>query len=230
MSGDYIKLDRGILQWEWYGNINTCRLFIHCLLKAYWKDTRIEGKVIPRGSFISSIGNLAIETGLTTSEIRTALKHLKLTNELTSKGTNRNTVFTVTNYDLYQSNDKQNDKQIANKSQPIDNPLTTNEEYKEREEYKEITPKGVTKKFFPPTVKEVAEYCRQRANNVNAVQFVDFYSSKGWMVGKNKMKDWKAAVRTWEQRSKGGTNDTNGRKTGAAKEEWNPSEHWGRFD
>lgn len=230
MSRDYIKLDRGILQWEWYGNINTCRLFIHCLLKAYWKDTRIEGKVIPRGSFISSIGNLAIETGLTTSEIRTALKHLKLTNELTSKGTNRNTVFTITNYDLYQANDKQNDKQLTNKSQPINNPLTTNEEYKEGEEYKEITPKGVTKKFIPPTVDEVTEYCRQRANNVNAVQFVDFYSSKGWMVGKNKMKDWKAAVRTWEQRSKGGINDTNGRKAGTVKEEWNPSEHWGRFD
>lgn len=54
------------------------------------------------------------------------------------------------------------------------------------------------RKFVPPTVEEVDDYCWERQNNVDAQQFVDFYESKGWMVGKNKMKDWKAAVRTWE--------------------------------
>ena len=54
-------------------------------------------------------------------------------------------------------------------------------------------------RFTPPTVDEVREYCFERMNNVDAEAFVDFYSSKGWMVGKNKMKDWKAAVRTWEK-------------------------------
>ena len=53
--------------------------------------------------------------------------------------------------------------------------------------------------FVPPSVEEVTEYCTSRNNNVDAQMFVDFYSSKGWMVGKNKMKDWKAAVRTWER-------------------------------
>lgn len=55
-------------------------------------------------------------------------------------------------------------------------------------------------RFAPPTVEEVKAYCEERQNNVNAQQFVDFYSAKGWMVGRNKMKDWKACVRTWEQR------------------------------
>lgn len=54
--------------------------------------------------------------------------------------------------------------------------------------------------FIPPSVEDVRAYCTERHNNVNAERFVDFYSSKGWMVGKNKMKDWKAAVRTWEKR------------------------------
>ena len=54
-------------------------------------------------------------------------------------------------------------------------------------------------RFVPPTVEEVAAYCKERGNNVDPEQFVDFYSSKGWMIGKNKMKDWKAAVRTWEK-------------------------------
>ena len=55
-------------------------------------------------------------------------------------------------------------------------------------------------RFTPPTVEEVAEYCKERGNSVNAQRFVDFYACKGWKVGRNPMKDWKAAVRTWEQR------------------------------
>ena len=57
--------------------------------------------------------------------------------------------------------------------------------------------------FVPPTVDDVKQYCRERKNIVDAEQFVNFYSSKGWMVGKNKMRDWKAAVRTWEKNSGG---------------------------
>lgn len=63
-------------------------------------------------------------------------------------------------------------------------------------------PKKSTK-FIPPTVEEVAAYCRERNNRVDASRFVDFYTTKGWMVGKNKMKDWKSAVRTWERNSSG---------------------------
>ena len=56
-------------------------------------------------------------------------------------------------------------------------------------------------RFTPPSVEEVAAYCQERGNGVDAARFVDFYSSKGWMVGKSKMKDWKAAVRNWERSS-----------------------------
>ena len=62
--------------------------------------------------------------------------------------------------------------------------------------------KPVSKRFKPPTVDEVRAYCQERKNNVNPEAFVDFYESKGWMVGKNKMKDWKASVRTWERGDK----------------------------
>lgn len=55
------------------------------------------------------------------------------------------------------------------------------------------------KTFKPPTIEEVKAYCDERNNGVNPNKWYDFYSSKGWMVGKNKMKDWKAAVRTWEE-------------------------------
>ena len=55
------------------------------------------------------------------------------------------------------------------------------------------------KKFTPPTVEEVREYCLERKNSVDPETFINFYESKGWFVGKNKMKDWRACVRTWER-------------------------------
>jgi len=58
------------------------------------------------------------------------------------------------------------------------------------------------KRFIPPTLEEVKKYCIERNNSVDPQRFIDFYSSKGWMVGKNKMKDWKASVRTWERERK----------------------------
>ncbi|MBQ0112391.1 MAG: phage replisome organizer N-terminal domain-containing protein [Bacteroidales bacterium] len=67
---------------------------------------------------------------------------------------------------------------------------------------KEKDNRAKSTRFVPPTLDEVKEYCLERGNQVNAERFIDFYSSKGWMVGKNKMKDWKAAVRTWEQDKK----------------------------
>lgn len=56
--------------------------------------------------------------------------------------------------------------------------------------------------FAPPSLEELKKYCEERKNSVNPQNFLDFYSSKGWMIGKNRMKDWRAAVRTWEGREK----------------------------
>lgn len=178
MDNSYIKLSRKIMQWEWYKNEHTKNVFIHCLLKAYWKDTKIEGKIIPRGSFVSSVGKIAEELSLTPMEVRTALKHLNLTNEITSKGTSRNTVFTVTNYDLYQANEQAeqqtdnkqitskeqtNNEQITNEQQTNNKPLTTNEEYKEYKEQEEIKEvKKGKKDTYLDERKQIIEYLNQR--------------------------------------------------------------------
>ena len=61
--------------------------------------------------------------------------------------------------------------------------------------------KKTAKRFTPPTVEEVRAYCLERGNAVDPERFVDFYASKGWKVGNQGMKDWKACVRTWEKRS-----------------------------
>lgn len=57
--------------------------------------------------------------------------------------------------------------------------------------------------FVAPSVEEVSAYCKERNNGIDPQSFIDFYDSKGWMIGKNHMKDWKAAVRTWERRHGG---------------------------
>lgn len=128
---DYIKLHRSILEWEWYRNINTKVLFIHMLLKANWKEGKFEGKVIPRGSFVSSVPKLAEETELTVREVRTGISHLKTTGEVTCKSYSKFTVFTVKNYDAYQVSDAQNDRQATDKRHSNDILTTTIEEKKE---------------------------------------------------------------------------------------------------
>ena len=75
------------------------------------------------------------------------------------------------------------------------------------------------KRFIPPTVDEVAAYCQERGNSLDPDAFVDFYASKGWMVGKNLMKDWKAAVRTWERSEGRGTSGAGNRVQPRATEE-----------
>lgn len=78
---------------------------------------------------------------------------------------------------------------------------------------------GKAKRFIPPTVEEVESYCSERGNGIDAQSFIDFYESKGWMIGKNKMKDWKAAVRTWEwSRNKNSTE-----KSKTVFDEWRES-------
>jgi hypothetical protein len=122
----WIKIHRQLEDWEWYTNIPVKTLFIHCLLKANHKDNQWQGIVIKKGSFVTSYENLSIETGLTVRQIRTALNKLKMTGEVTHKGQSRYSIITINNWNLYQDNDKQNDKQMTNERQTNDKQTTTN--------------------------------------------------------------------------------------------------------
>ena len=86
---------------------------------------------------------------------------------------------------------------------PVETPDIIRHKTKTKTKTEKKTTDVVPKNFVPPSVEEVRTYCFSRRNGVDPERFVDFYSAKGWMVGKNKMKDWKACVRTWERREKG---------------------------
>ena len=96
-------------------------------------------------------------------------------------------------------NDRQRPSTTDDDRQRID---TDNDSDSDTDIYKDINsplPPSKGKRFVKPTVEEVRAYCSERGNKVSAEDFVDFYESKGWMIGKSPMKDWKACVRTWER-------------------------------
>ena len=102
----FVKLHRSMLSWEWFKDDKTAHFFIYCLLRCNWEDGNFQGVKVKKGQFISTVRHMADESGLTVQEVRTALKHLKLTHELTQEVThlpsNRFSLISVVNWDLYQ--------------------------------------------------------------------------------------------------------------------------------
>lgn len=142
MAG-HIKIDRKILNWEWYGESNMVHVFLHLLIKANYADSRFKGILVKRGQVIVGRTKLAATLGLSEMQIRNCLNKLKSTNEITIKSTNKYSIVTICKYDDYQS-DKRKDnqqethqinQQVSNK-QPTDNQQTTTskEEYKNNKE------------------------------------------------------------------------------------------------
>lgn len=128
MNEGYIKLSRKMLSWEWYSDINTKVLFIHLIFKANWKDGRFQGVEVPRGSLVTSLGNLSKETGLSIQQVRTSLKHLKSTGELTYHRHKNFGVISIKNYCLYQDVNTLDNKLSTDLQQTSNKPLTTIEE------------------------------------------------------------------------------------------------------
>lgn len=105
----WIKIFRRFLKWEWYDDINTKTVFLHLLLTANYETKKWHGIEIKRGQRLVSLPNLAKETNLTISQIRTSLKHLKLTHEVTCQVTQSYTLVTIEKYSVYQEGLLQSD-------------------------------------------------------------------------------------------------------------------------
>lgn len=205
----YIKLYRSLLDWEWYADANAMRVFIHCLLKANHTVKKWQGYTIHAGQFITSLSHLAKETGLTLRQIRTVINKLKMTKELTIESTHRNTIITVNNWDKWQS-ERQSERQVSD----ILATTTNNDKniYNKEE-----------KSFRKPTVEEIKNYCLERNNSIIPEKFYNYYEANGWMVGKSKMKNWKAAIRTWETNQTKFNQTKDNEDVGGADYVWNPN-------
>lgn len=218
-EGGFIKIDRGMLEWEWYKKANTKDLFLHMLLKANWKDGKFQGIDIPRGSFVSSYPKLHDELGLTINKIRTAISHLQSSGEITVKAYTKFSVFTVNNYCLYQGINSQTTDSITDKPQ-TDNSQTTDKSHSNhiqtttieevKKERREEGKKGRSKIDIPPekirhkrgeyghvllSDDEIERLGKDYSENIaqRAIQFLDEYMQ---MHGKS-YKDCNLAIRKW---------------------------------
>ena len=121
----FIMLDRNILNWRWFKDTNTAMLFIYLLLKANIKDAGFENITIHRGQLATSYPSMAKDLGITERNARTALKHLKVTGEVTVKTYPKFSVITVVNYDKYQTKRQascqSSDRQVTGKRQQSNN-------------------------------------------------------------------------------------------------------------
>lgn len=144
MTG-FIKLHRKMLDWGWYSDINTSRLFIHLLLKASSTNRNYRDIRLKKGQLITSIKLLSEQTGLTVRQVRTCIDKLKKTNEVTTSTNMQYSIITIKKWTEYQaiptniensnaqqmaSERQRNDKSATNESQTDDKQMTTVKECK----------------------------------------------------------------------------------------------------
>ena len=203
----WITLHRKFQDWEWYTAPNHAFLFVHLLLKANHKSGKWRGHNYKRGDVLTSLSKLSEETGLSKQNIRTILKNLANTGEVNTLPNTKLTHLSVCKYDTYQNKDDlpntlPNTELTQSQHSPNTVLTTNNNDNKE-------TKKQRNKIFTPPQLHEVSQYCIERKNGIDAQKFIDHYSANGWMRGKNKIKDWKACVRTWEGNQQNQQQQTN---------------------
>lgn len=193
-------------------------LYSNILLKLYLRSLKNDGKLVVNERIPYSADMLASVTGHQVGTIKQALSVFKDLGLIDVLDNGAIYMLDIQNFigkgsseadrkreyrqqiETERTNVQTNLRQISDKSTPeIEIELE-----KDIEIEKEIhsSAKSTTtkrKRFEKPTLSQITQYCLERNNNVNAEQFYDYYESNGWKVGKNSMKDWKAAVRTWEK-------------------------------
>ena len=143
---------------------------------------------VSRGQLGWSERELATRWRWSRGKVRRFFGELKHDGNIVPQKTNVTSLINIVNYNAYQGNST------------TDGPQTGHKQYQNNNGKNGKKREGGA--FKPPTLTEVTAYCKQRKNNINPKVFLDWNASKGWMIGKNKMRDWKAALRTWEQRNK----------------------------
>lgn len=120
----FIFLHRRFLDWEWYGEPNMVALFIHILLSANYEPKRWKGIEVERGQFITSLQSLSDAIGVSVMKVRTCLKRLEETGEITTKTTNKYSIITICKYGSYQPKNSDTNKQVTNKQQTDNKQIT----------------------------------------------------------------------------------------------------------
>ena len=203
MSDGWVKAHRSMLENPVVSkDSDHLAVWMYLLLNATHKEQEkmFAGKKITLqpGQLITGRKKIAEEFKINESKVQRILKLFESEQQIEQQTSNANRLITIVNWSLYQGNEHQNEQPVNNQCTTNEQPVNTNKNVRMKECKKDIE----SRRFTPPTPQEVSEYCKEKSYNVDADRFVDFYTAKNWMIGKNKMKDWKAAVRNWNRRDK----------------------------
>lgn len=121
----YIKLFYSLIDWEWFHDPNTFVVFAHLLLRANRKQQKYAGDVIKRGEVLASLDFLAKDTGLSIQNVRTALKNLKSTHDITQRKIGKNAVYAIVSFNKWQSGNTKSNNELTTNQQRSNNELTT---------------------------------------------------------------------------------------------------------
>jgi len=207
----WIKLHRTFLKWEWLDKSEMVLIWIYLILKANHKDSKWHGIEVKRGQLITSRQNIARDTHLSEQIVRTCLKRLKSTSELTSISTSKYTILTICNYDRYQTKDVKTNQHInqhinqqSTSNQPATNQqLTTNKNDKNNkndnnDKNKDTPPIFSKKEIVIPSWFDFKEYALEHKPNVDQVDLkckYDAWKEDGWKKQGNKqIKNWKSTL------------------------------------
>lgn len=208
----FIVIDRKIQDWEWHDDSFTAWMFINLLLLANWKDGRWHGRKIPRGSLITSRSRLSDITGQDRRTVARTISGLQSTGEISVESAGKFMIIRINNYSKYQdylSKNPQDHVQVHVQDhvqvhvQENAHNITNKQSNKVTREQEKSSCRGKASasRFTPPTLNELTDYAHEIGyDSLDAQYFLDYYESRGWMIGKNHMKSWKAAVRAWKTR------------------------------
>ena len=208
MNNGYIKLHRCLLNHPRSSDPEYVSIWIRMLLLATHTevDKMFGGERIRLrpGQFITSRSSLARQCGVSASKIERVLKWMKIEQQIEQRSSSVSRLITIVNWRQYQTGEQQSEhisdsERTASGQRANTNNKERREECKKKEDTPLNPPRG--KSFVRPTLREVSAYCLERGSIVDPVQWFDHYTANGWKVGRNSMKDWKAAVRTWEKRN-----------------------------
>lgn len=192
----YVKLNRNLLRWEWFGNDNALLVLVRLTLKAAWRDTQYQGVALKRGQVITTLQEIVDESQLTKQQVRTALERLEATHKITRTPTKKFSIITLLDYDCFFENNTQNSTQITHEQhtgQHTDNtPSLLKEKSKKKEEVRREEGARAREPAPPQTIDRaylVREYgekamilYEQKFRSWGKIPEISYPMLLGWMV------------------------------------------------